>query len=487
MMSGPRSAMLLPLSLLLTLATPGSPAAPVPAPAPLPAVSRAALAGPTLPGDDLPRGVAALGKDSQLSFEDLDGVLLWRHGRGEQGRAALRQLIELRLVERMMAEQRLTISEKQLEKRWSELDAETRGQGIVGGLDQYLREERIDRDTFREYLELSIATEVLARRALGIRDRDPITSEQQQAWLEQEIQRRGYEEESFPWTGDTVARVGDVTLYLADYRNQLRQQLDHETLSQAAYEALLEQRLLQRFPALEPTAIDRAVDAELEIRRENAAKDPRYKGVAFEELLGAQGLSIEALRRDPAIRAKAIAQLTIDSRYGADDLRAIYTSERELFDGRFGEAVELYAIVLKAARYKNELATRSFEEAAAALERMKREIDSLADFKQVATLRSEEPQSRQVGGRLGVVARGEKNLPQHVVDEVFEVLERSGDESVSGRVLGPVQIQGACMLLALGERRPAPPWSVMRGHVRRELERRLYLETLQPGEVQLWQ
>ena len=46
-----------------------------------------------------------------------------------------------------------------------------------------------------------------------------------------------------------------------------------------------------------------------------------------------------------------------------------------------------------------------------ARERMKREIDSLADFKQVATVRSEEPQSRQVGGRLGVVARGEKNLP----------------------------------------------------------------------------
>jgi len=116
------------------------------------------------------------------------------------------------------------------------------------------------------------------------------------------------------------------------------------------------------------------LEAEIERRRAVAAVNPMYQGVDYDDLLQAKGLSIEALRRDPAIQVSALAQMWVDRSRTDADLRETYEAEREMFDGRYGEGVEVRVLLLRAAKYKNELIQRTFEEAEEELARLRAQM-----------------------------------------------------------------------------------------------------------------
>ena len=457
----------------------------------------AAHLGPPTHGPDRPSGrgldvplqagdVAATGRTSKLSFAELDEVLLWRFALTEKGRAALRQVLELIMVERLMEDARLEVSPAQLDARWAELDLETKAGGVAGGLEAYLLEQGIARETFREYLRLSIGQEVLARRALGIPERSPVTGEQQTAWLEEEIAARGYEEQKHPWEGGVIATCGDTVLTREKFLEHLRSVLERDELRQAAHESLLERRLRSKLPDVSDEALADAVDREIDQRRESAAGDPRYKGITYESLLGAQGLSIAALQRDPAIRSAALASLWMERNYDEDGLRAVYNEEREAFDRRFGEGAEVFAIVLKAARYKNQLNPRTFDEANQELDELAHEIEGLDEFQAQARRLTEDLPKREQDGLIGIVRRGQDGLAPVVVRAIERALDERAERPLSGRVLGPFELQGASVLLCTGRHVPAPSWPKMRGHIESELRRRLFLEALSPDDIRLW-
>lgn len=451
----------------------------------------------------LGRGVAAVAEGVEISFAEFDEAALWRHGLTQDGRAALRQLLELRLLRQMMAEHGLEISPAALEQRWRELNDKTKA-SAGADLRQYLEKQGIPERLFQRYLELSMAQEILARRALGIREPNPITSEQQVSWLEGEIKLRSYTEEPFPWSDGTVARCGDITIGRREYLSHLCEQLRNKDSKKLCFELLLAKKARARMPDLADAAMERAVEVEIEQRRAEKESDARYKGLPYEELLKAKGLSIEALRHDPAIRCAALAHLWVDR--GRDQettgdrdarpdlLRSTYLAERDFFDGRFGEAVEIFAIVANAAVYKNDLNKRTFHEADELLAKLAKSLATTAtdprrvrleEFQVLATQQSEDSQSKQRGGLLGKVRRASRQVPDMIVDAAFELLERvPGD--VSGCILGPIEVQGASALVCLGKRSPAPSWNEMAAFVHTELRRRFLSETLQPSEVTTW-
>lgn len=442
--------------------------------------------------DETPRSerlgvdLAAFGGDVELGFDELDERILWRFGMAPDGRAILRQILELRLLDALARERGLVVTEAMLGRRWEDLDRETRASGVEGGLDAYLESQGIERATFRRYLELAIVHETLTRRGLGIPDGDPLTSEQQTMWLESQITERGYSEEACPWSTGVVARCGDLTIRRDEYSERLREELPREAVRDLCYDLLLEKSVLTRMPDLAASALADAVEEEIGRRRVEVEANPEFQGVPYEKLLEAQGLSLEALRHDPAIRVAALAHLWVDRSNTDEDLRSVYTAERELFDGRHGAGVETSVLVLNAARYKNELNPRTFEEAESELEALRARIDSPEDFERLAREHSEDPRSRTGGGRIGVVAAGSPGVPSELRDAIFAALDEHPGEEVEGLVLGPVRLQGGCVLVQLGERRPAPTWDEMSAHVHRELRRRFLAERLPPDSVVTW-
>ncbi len=428
--------------------------------------------------------VAARGGGLELSFDELDTLLLARHGGALEGRQALRELLERRVLERLAASEKVEISAAKLNQRWKELDQATREQG-EGGLEQYLAESKVDPAVFRELLRLSLVQEVLARRALGIPEPDPVTPEQQTMWLAGVLEERGYAELPRPWAEGVVARCGDAEVTTAAFAEHLRDTVSEEALRSACHELLLERRIRARMPDLAPEAFERAVTDEIDRRRADAEANPEYKGLPFEQLLAARGLTLEQLKGDPAIRIAALSQLWAARSLRDEDLRAAYESERESYDGRFGEGVAVAMLQLNAAERANQLVPRTFEEAEQELVELRARIGGIEDFMRLAREKSEHVASKSKGGQLGVLTRGSTLLPPEVRDEVFRTLETK-EGNTSGTILGPLRAQGACLLLCLGARRPAPTWEEMSAEVARDLRRRFLDDCLARESVELW-
>jgi hypothetical protein len=241
---------------------------------------------------------------------------------------------------------------------------------------------------------------------------------------------------------------------------------------------LLVKRMQQRMPDLAPEALAAAVEAELARRRAEVAANPEYKGLAYETILGSQGVRAAFMPEDPGVRSAALAHLWVDRTYGADGLRAAYEAERETFDGRYGAARETRVIFLRAAKLTNQLIPRSFEEGERELANLKGQIASLADFERLAKTRSDDTATREQGGLLGWVTNHDERVPVEI-----RTLVHSRGVDDAGPLHGPLRIASGCVLLWVGDKRLAPGWEEMRVYVHAELRRRFVEEVLPEDSV----
>jgi hypothetical protein len=227
------------------------------------------------------------------------------------------------------------------------------------------------------------------------------------------------------------------------------------------------------------------VQQEIERRRREAQADPKNKGVPFDRLMAAQGLSVATLPLDPGLRVSALSKLWIDKAYSAEALKRVYNDERKLYDDAYGEAVELSMIFLSGARFTNPLNPRSIDDAVASLAKLAREVPSFEEFQKRAAELSEDEATRKEKGSLGFVTPTHPRLPS----ELRELLEKRLSSSPTPEQLrgeglvGPISVSNGAVLLWLGPRRPAPTWEVMSGYVQRELRRRFLEEALPRASV----
>lgn len=438
---------------------------------------------------EIGRDIAARAGRDALSWEELDALLLDRHGRSQQGRDALLHLLKSRMLERLERERGLAISPARVEERWKEIDREVRRSGDQGGVAAMLRKNRISPEFFRRFLRLSIVQETLARKALGIAEGQPISGEQQEMWLEGVLSERGIEELDPARSGGAILRCGDVEITRAEFGQHLRTQADAADVQDACYQLLLLKRMRARLADLTPEAIERGVQEEIERRRREAELDPRYAGISFEQLLGAQGMSLDTLRTDPSVRIAALARLWVERHFDAARLREVYLTERENYDRLFGEALELSVLLLRAGRFKNELVPRTFDEARTLLRDLAADVRNRADFERLVQARSEDPESRERSGLIGYATRGDPRVPAPLRAAAFAALDAGTftpgalADDARARLVGPVQTPGGCVLLWIGDRRPAPVWDAMAVHVRAEQRREFVEGLLRPDQV----
>jgi hypothetical protein len=87
-------------------------------------------------------------------------------------------------------------------------------------------------------------------------------------------------------------------------------------------------------PDVAQAKIDEYVQKEIERRRRETASDPKYKGMPYERILQAQGLSsLSAGARSGRDRLSTL-KLWVDRAYDAETLKRTYQEAREHYDGR---------------------------------------------------------------------------------------------------------------------------------------------------------
>ncbi len=444
------------------------------------AVAQAPAAGVSAANAGLERNEAARAGDVVLTWAEFDALLLDRHGQTDTGKRALAHLLRAKVLDRLATESKLVVAPAEIERRWKEMEGDLVRSGQAKSLAEYLRANRVSEPRFREFLRLGIVQEQLSRAALGVPANRMINAEQQEMWLDQILQQRGTQFLVAPWTDGVAARCGDLAVKVPEFLEHLKGQVSDEDMREDCYQALLAKRARARMPDLAGEGYTRAIEAELARRRAEAEADPRMQGAKFEQVLGAQGLSLDALRRDPAITITALSSLWIERTYGEDGLRRVYNEQREWFDTRFGEARELRVLFLRGALYKNELNPRTFDEADKELGRLRTQATDVAAFERLVKLRSEDTGTRDRGGLLGFVSPGEEAVPQELRLAVF-----SGPRNEAEHCVGPVRMgnPSGVALVWVGARRPSPGWEEMRGRVHNELRRRFIESCLSQDEV----
>lgn len=440
-----------------------------------------ALQGAAAPAAAARSSVAASALDVELSWKEYDALVLDRHGSSEIGHGALRHLLRARLLDRLAAESNLRVAESEVDLKWDELERSVIASGEAANLQEYLEKKRVGRAKLREFLRLAIVQERLSRAALGIPASRPINGEQQEMWLDQIVQQRGMQMVPAPWPDGVAARCGDLEVSVPDYLAHLKEQLASDDVRDDCFQALLAKRMRARMPDLSPEAYERAIEAELVRRRATIEGDPEYKGLKLEQVLASQGMSLETLRRDPAVVISGLSYLWVDRAHGEDGLRKVYADERAEFDRKFGEAREARVLFLRGARFTNELNPRTFEDAERELERIKAQVRTREDFERFVKTRSEDTGTRDSGGGIGFVSPGDENVPEPIRSAVFADPSKDAPEHVAG----PVRITSpsGAVLVWVGGRRPAPGWDEMRARVHNELRRRFLDECLQRKDV----
>jgi len=445
--------------------------------------------GPALPQQE-PQAeeavVCATGRGTGLLLNALEGLLILRHARSPRGREILQHLLEGRMVDAIAAERSVTVRAGELEARVATLEEQVKRSGEAESLDEYLEASGVDRDMFFEYMRLAILQEQLTRLSVGIREGANVTGEQQRAWLEGEIAERGVTEEEPPFKAGVVLTCPPVQIMTAEFLAHLKSQLPPEELKDACYHLLLAKRIRGRLPDLSPAEVTRAIEAEVARRKAEAEADPSYAGISFERLLASQGLTPASLAKDPSVLIAALSGLYVDRMYGEEGLRAAYNTDRDYFDGHYGEALGVRVLFLRAARFTNEFIPRTFEMAEEEMHQMLTVIESDEEFLAVSEGRSE-AQGDLAKGALHWMPKLDRQLRAELVNAAFGrwggLPELPADPKE--RVLGPERTAKGCVLLWLSARRPAPAWEQMSLQVRQDLRRRFVEDTLKPSEVEI--
>jgi len=189
------------------------------------------------------------------------------------------------------------------------------------------------------------------------------------------------------------------------------------------------------------------------------------------------------MRRDPSVRVAALARVWVQRSHGEDGLRTAYGDERAYFDGTFGEAVRGRALVLEAARFKNDLNPRTFEEADAILRRLADKVTGEAAMIELVRTHADEPGDRTSGGDTGWITRRDERVPEALRVALFDALTPDGRVPEGGVLLGPLRTQASSLLFWLADSRPTPEWDEMSEHVSRVLRKRFLDELLTPDRM----
>lgn len=386
-----------------------------------------------------------LGKDAVITHTDVALEMAFHLQRRDQGREAIVHLVDATLTRQAATKAGLMPTEAEARAFWERLQDQLRASGRRPEDIDTVRHS--DEKTWLADIAVQMAQERVVRKELGVRAEEQISPELLKLWLQEQKKQQRVVIDADQLPSGTVARIGGSDLSLLDLGLlllRISKDEDRERfVRQVAYLDNIEALTRAAGITVTPTDLDRAIQQ----KRDDAANDPRYRGMTFDRLLDAQGLSVNALREQRVFRAQILLDKLALQRFPDSTLREQLAQDRQLVLDRVGPKRHLAIVFARALEEPNALVPDDFASARKRLEAARERL-AKEDFTNVARIESDHGPSKLNGGDIGWHRAVSAAAPGEVL--------AAGFSTAVGEVSTPVRGEDGWYLVKVLEAEPVP-------------------------------
>jgi len=366
--------------------------------------------------------------------------------RRDRGQEACSLLVDATLTRRAATAKNLMPTTAEVRAFWQQLQEQLRAAGHRP--EDFAAVRNTGEAQWLEDLAVQMAQERLVRTELGLGAKEAVGADMLKLWLQEERRKHHVVTDPELLPIGTCARIDEQDLPLADLGSLLLRTSEDAERDRFVRQ-LIYLRSIEALCRRQDVQLDDAdLDAALQRRRDEAARDPRYRGVPFEQLLKAEGMTVAALRELRVFRDQVLLDKLADRMFPDGELLAELQRDRQLVLDLVGPRRHLGVIFARALEEPNALVPLDFPAAAQKLQQVRERLGQ-ETFANVASIESDDPPTKQHGGDAGWHRRRSGELPDAVLAAAFALAQ---DE-----VSPPVRCEDGCYLVKVLEIDPVPP------------------------------
>lgn len=413
------------------------------------------------------------GKPASVTRTDTALEMAFRLRRRERGQEAVQQLVDATITRTRAVEKKVMPKEEDVRAFWRELQDQFRAAGKRP--EDFAAVRNMSEAELFDYLAVQIAQERVVRAELGLAAKEKVGGDMLRLWLQEERKKTAVVSDADLLPAGTAVRVGTVEVPLIELGLLLLRTAEDDErerfVRELAYMTTLE--VLGKREGIEVTARD--LDASIQKRRDEAARDPRWRGASFEELLKAQGMTVAALRDLRTFRAQVLLEKLARLRHPDAELAAELAKDRQAVLDRVGARRRISIVFARALVQPNALVPRDFAAARKHLEAVRERVQK-EPFENVARIESDHAKSKVQGGDTGWHFRRSDQLPEPVLAAAFTAA--TGDLPV-------VQADDGCYLVKVAEVEPDPSDDVLLPRLRERKASELQQKLIADAKIEV--
>jgi len=407
------------------------------------------FAAPQQPADELATYVLR-GKPAVVTRTDVALEMAFHLRRRDRGQQAAEHLVASTLTRQIASQKNLLPAEKEVRAFWAELQDQLRA---AGRRPEDIAAVRNTGETqWLADLAVQMAQERIVRAELGLSAKEAVTGDMLQLWLQEAKAKADVVVDADQLPPGTALRVGGADVPLIDLGMLLLRTAEDDErdrfVRQVVWLTTLE--TLARDEGVQVTPAD--LDASVQRRRDDAARDARFRGVTFENVLQTQGLSVAALRELRTFRAQILLDKLAAKRFPIEALAAELAADRRSVSDRVGARRRVGLIFVRASDEPNGLIPRTFTAAQQHLERVRERLGK-ETWENVARIESEHASSKMQGGDAGWHRRTSDRLPEPMLAAAWAL--------PAGEMSLPLRTDEGCFLVKVLEVEAEPEDAVL--------------------------
>ncbi|MFN3240049.1 MAG: peptidylprolyl isomerase [Planctomycetota bacterium] len=365
--------------------------------------------------------------------------------RRDRGREACEMIVDTLMTRAEAQKHGLTPTRADAEQFWKQLQQQLRAAGVDPATVAAVR--NTDEERWLDDLKVQISQERLVRKELGLPEKEKVSGDMLKLWIGEARKRHAIETDPDKLPIGTVAKMDDQNVPLMDLGMLLLRTSEDFERDRFIRQVIYLQSIEKQAEKLKLRVTDRDLDEAVEARRQQAKQDPRFSQVRLEDLLEAQGLTIDALRELRTFRSQILLDKLVLANFSDARLRQQIVEQRDEVMREVGPRRRIGLIYLRARKEPNAIITRSFEQARQQLLKVRERI-AKDGFAATASIESEHGASKRKGGDVGWHRASSKQLPEVIVKAAFAL----GLAEVSM----PLQDENGCYLVTVLEQEPIP-------------------------------
>lgn len=385
------------------------------------------------------------GKDAVVTRTELAVDMAFHLRRRDRGKQAVELLVDTALTRAAAAKKGLLPTDAEVESFWQQLQGQLREAGHRP--DDFAAVRNTSPDQWRRDLAVQMAQERLVRTELGLRPGETVSPDMLKLWLQEARKKSTVETDPDTLPASVAARVDGIEVPILELGTLLLRTSEDVERDEAIRKIVVMQTVDSIAKQENLTLTDADLDAAVQQRRDEAARDPRMRGVGFDQFLKGEGLTPQSLRDLRTFRAHVMLGKIAQKRFPDADLLAEVQRDRQRVLDIVGPRRQLAVVFVRAMEEPNSIVTRDFAAATKTLEDARRRLAN-ETFENVARIVSEDARTKAQGGDVGWHRRHSDRLADPLLAAAFALPK--------GEVSMPVRTEEGCWIVKVVDVEPDP-------------------------------